>query len=181
MNKLTKIHWFFIKVAAIYVLWRLFDYSPLAIPINDSLNTLTTQSSVALLNVVGTEATMLIEKSVTPERIHLINLIAINGVPRVHIEDGCNGLTLIVLFAGFILAYPGKWQLKLWFIPLGMLLIYGINTVRMVALALNHYHNQSSFEFNHKYTFLIIVYAFIFGLWMLWINKLAKNELKSMI
>lgn len=96
-----------------------------------------------------------------------------DGIPVVLIEHGCNGLILMVLFAGFILAFPGPSKVKLWYIPLGIFCIYLINSLRVIGLAVNKIFSNSSFEFNHKYTFTILVYGAIFGFWMYWVNRFS--------
>ena len=82
-------------------------------------------------------------------------------------------LVLYALFGGFVLAFPGPWQRKLWFIPLGIAIIWVLNVMRVAALALNHHYAHQSVDFNHHYTFTFIVYGCIFGLWMLWARRLA--------
>jgi exosortase/archaeosortase family protein len=86
---------------------------------------------------------------------------------------------LYALFGGFVLAFPGPWQRKLWFIPLGMALIWVLNVLRVAALALNHHYAHQSVDFNHHYTFTFMVYACIFGLWMLWARRLAVKSSQS--
>ncbi|SHL27313.1 exosortase X [Hymenobacter psychrotolerans] len=93
----------------------------------------------------------------------------------VFVGNPCNGLVLYVLFAGFVLAYPGPVQRKLWFIPAGILAIYALNVVRVGALALNHFYAHQSVDFNHHYTFTFVVYGCIFLLWMLWARRLSVS------
>lgn len=99
--------------------------------------------------------------------------IVINGNPAVFVAPPCNGLVLYALFAGFVLAFQGPVKRMLWFIPLGIALIWAINIVRVAALAVNHYYANQSVDFNHHYTFTFVVYGFIFGLWMLWARRLS--------
>lgn len=96
-----------------------------------------------------------------------------DNVPVVLIEHGCNGLILMVLFAAFIVAFPGPRKAKLWFVPMGILGIYAINSLRVIGLAVNHMFAKSSFDFNHKYTFTILVYGAIFVFWMIWVNRFS--------
>ena len=56
-------------------------------------------------------------------------------------------------------------------------MIYLVNLARVVVLALNHIYSNSSFDFNHKYTYTLITYAAIFGLWMIWANRLSGVSL----
>jgi exosortase family protein XrtF len=100
-------------------------------------------------------------------------LITLSGQPAVIVGHECNGLVLYALFGGFILAFPGPLRRKLWFVPLGLFLIYALNVLRIMALCLNNYYSHQTVDFNHHYTFTAIVYASIFGLWMWWATRLA--------
>ncbi|RZL09466.1 MAG: hypothetical protein EOO62_14035, partial [Hymenobacter sp.] len=102
-------------------------------------------------------------------------LVSLWGQPAVLIGNPCNGLVLYALFSGFILAFPGAGRRKWWFIPLGIGLIYGLNILRIIGLCLNSYYAHDSLEFNHHYTFVIVVYAGIFVLWMWWVTRLAPR------
>ena len=102
--------------------------------------------------------------------------VGIDGTHGVLIGTPCNGLSLFALFAGFIIIFPGKWKQKLIFIPIGLLAIHMLNIIRLVGLALVVVYFPNSLQFNHKYTFTIIVYAFIFFLWMIWVNKFATKK-----
>jgi len=110
------------------------------------------------------------DASVSTEHAHLL---LVNGNPAVVVGPPCNGLVLYALFGGFVVAFPGPWLRKLWYIPAGIAGIWMLNVLRVVALALNHEYAPGSLDFNHHYTFTFVVYAFIFGLWMLWAKKLA--------
>ena len=102
--------------------------------------------------------------------------VGIDGTHGVLIGAPCNGLNLFALFAGFIIIFPGKIIQKLIFIPIGILIIHVINIFRLVALALVVLYKPESLEFNHKYTFTIVVYAFIFVMWIIWVNKFAIKK-----
>lgn len=123
-----------------------------------------TRAGVGLLQGAGFAATVSPTNAV---------LVLMSGQPSVVVGPPCNGLVLYALFGGFVLAFPGPWSRKLWFIPLGVALIWGLNVLRVAALALNHHYAHQSVDFNHHYTFTFVVYACIFGLWMLWARRLA--------
>ena len=124
-------------------------------------------SSVALLRAAGFAATL--DPTST-------SLLMMNGQPAVIVGKPCNGLVLYALFSGFVLAFPGPAQRKLWFIPLGIALIWCLNIVRVAALALNFHYAHQSVDFNHHYTYTFVVYSFIFALWMLWARRLAVTR-----
>ena len=100
-----------------------------------------------------------------------IRTMGIDGSHGLWIGDPCNGLTLFALFAGFILAYPGKIKWKLLYIPLGLITIHLLNVLRIIGLSLITYYKPQYLDFNHTYTFTMIVYSYVFFLWYYW----AKN------
>ena len=108
-------------------------------------------------------------------------VIGIDGSDGVWIGSSCNAVTLFCLFAVFIAAYPGQQKKKIWFLPLGILLIHILNIFRVVALALIAFYNPKVLDFNHTYTFTFIIYGFIFLLWMVWVNKYSSlpNDAKK--
>lgn len=105
-------------------------------------------------------------------------LIGIDGTNGLWMGDNCDSIELCALFAGFIIAFRGAWLKKLWFIPLGMGLIFLLNVLRVDFLAIiQKYLSPKWLEFNHTYTFTIIVDAFIFMLWIYWVrNAKPTNE-----
>ena len=84
------------------------------------------------------------------------HLLLLAGQPSVIVGAPCDGLVLYFLLAGFVLAYPGPGPRRLWFIPLGIGLLWLLNVVRIVALALNHQYSPETFEFDHHYPFRAI-------------------------
>lgn len=102
-----------------------------------------------------------------------MQVLGIDGSNGVWVGSNCNAISLFSLFSVFILAYPGPWKHKLWYIPAGILAIHLINILRVVALAIIAKWDYTWLDFNHTYTFTILVYGFIFGLWMLWVNRFS--------
>lgn len=104
--------------------------------------------------------------------------VFIDGQPVVLVADACNGLELMVLFMGFLLCFPGTIKHKLWMIPLGTIMVFIVNVIREIILALNYKFFQDSFDFNHKYTYVLVVYCCVFLLWRFWLNRysaIGKN------
>ncbi|MES2388365.1 MAG: archaeosortase/exosortase family protein [Bacteroidota bacterium] len=173
MKDSKQLYIFAAKCIALYLVWLLIEY--LFFATNSPVNQVITYNIAALSSVVLGMLGYNAEPRVVQ---NMYNMIYVDGLPAVSIEDGCNGVVLMVLFAGFVIAYPGPVAKKLWYIPAGLVVIYFLNIIRCVALVLI-FKNSSieSFDFNHKYTFTTTLYAIIFGMWMLWANKFAKvNE-----
>jgi exosortase family protein XrtF len=100
-----------------------------------------------------------------------MSLMDINNSGIVCIGTGCSGVELFLIFAVFILLFKGRSNNFLWFIPFGILLIAILNIFRIIALSLIVLYAPDYLDFNHKYTFTIIVYGFLIWLWMYWMNR----------
>jgi exosortase family protein XrtF len=127
------------------------------------------QSAEAVLNIMG-------YKTFTVLQDRDVQVLGIDGSHGVWVGSNCNALKLFGLFAVFIIAYPGSRKNKWWFIPIGITAIHFLNILRVVALAIIAYYDYTWLDFNHTYTFTLIIYGFIFFLWMLWVNRFSKTQ-----
>ena len=94
--------------------------------------------------------------------------VGVAGHAGVQIGAPCDGVALFALFAIFILAFPGPFLRKLWFIPTGIGLLHLANIVRVIVLARIQATSPEWLEFNHDYTFTVLIYGLVFALWYLW-------------
>ena len=83
------------------------------------------------------------------------------------IADVCNGLELLVLYAGLILCLPATRNRKIAYITGGVIGIEILNILRCAGLVLIYLHKPQWLDFSHHYLFTFVVYAFIFWLWYL--------------
>ena len=98
----------------------------------------------------------------------------------VWIGEPCNGIKVFGLFTIFIFSFKGKVLNKLWFIPLGILILHCINVIRVAILTYISATNPYILDFNHNITFQLIVYVSMLGLWYWWIIQFSKiNEAKT--
>ncbi|WP_114783166.1 exosortase X [Botryobacter ruber] len=161
MKENKKVVWFIVSALGMYLAWFIL-YGFWLSNFDTWLTVKLAETSAVFLRITGYAA-----------EANKSNLI-IDGYNLVHVDTPCNGMELMALFAGFIIAFPGPVLKKLIFIPIGIFLINFLNILRIAGLALNAFYSYETLEFNHKYTFTIIVYAFIFGLWMLWVKKYSS-------
>ena len=101
-------------------------------------------------------------------------LVGLPNVSGLWIGNSCNAVPLFALFTAFIIAYPGPVIKKLLFIPLGIVIIHFLNALRIAALVLLQLHAPGTLDFNHTYTFTILVYTAIFAGWMYWARLSVK-------
>jgi exosortase/archaeosortase family protein len=166
--------WQFLVVAAgLYLTW-LIAYEGFLGPdgrLDAWLATNITVASAGLLRLLGFVA------STGPGTLTATGMpvLLMDNIPAVAVGSPCDGLVLYALFAGFIIAFPGPVRPKLWFVPLGIGVLYLLNIVRVGALALNHHYAHQSVEFNHHYTFNFIVYGCICLLWMQWVRRYGAS------
>jgi exosortase family protein XrtF len=106
-------------------------------------------------------------------------VIAIEGTSGVFVGDSCNSITLVALYTGFLIAFPGNIKSKLYFIGIGTLVIWILNIIRIAALAMLDTISREWTEFNHTYTFSLVMYGVIFLTWYIWLNKYANVRPKK--
>lgn len=148
-----------------------FDNAPQ--PQADGITTMVSAQSAQLLTLLGYEAT----QHQHPDEASI--LITVDGVDAVRIFEGCNGMSMFILFTAFVLAFRGHWKRTLWFIPAGILFIHLSNLGRLVALSLISLHYPQHMYFFHKYGFTIIIYSAVFLLWVLWVAKIHHRKGKT--
>jgi exosortase/archaeosortase family protein len=96
--------------------------------------------------------------------------LSLPGVAGIWIANGCNGLSTLGLFVGFVLAYPGSHWRRIWFIPLGVLAIYVTNVSRVIVMLLSQKYWPAAFEPLHGFGLTTIFYVVVFALWVAWAN-----------
>lgn len=113
------------------------------------------------------------------ESDHVLLIMTEGQLRPILLGDECNGFKLFSIFSIFILAFPGSWKTKLWFIPLGIVIVHLANIIRVCALLyINNYHHEYM-DFNHLYTFTIFVYGIIFLLWYWFAKKYGAHVSKD--
>ena len=98
------------------------------------------------------------------------------------IIEGCNALSVIILFISFVVAFAGKLKYTIPYIIGGSLFVYLLNIVRIAILIVAMYHFPNQQSFLHGVVFPLFIYGMVFGLWVIWVNKFsfyAKKPSKS--
>ena len=166
-NKITR---FFTLAIVLYATWFLL-YELLIKPytsIDEKLIGLIITQAIFLLRLFG-------YTTYQQREDEDMQIMGIDGAHPIWIGSPCNAMTLFAFFALFVMAFPGSFKHKLWFIPAGIILIHLVNLVRVMGLTLISFYAPDYLEFNHTYTFTILVYSIIFALWMWWVNFTLKR------
>ena len=110
-------------------------------------------------------------------------LFFIDGGIRISIIWGCTGLKQMFIFAGIILLYRGPFLKKLWYIPLGCLILTVYNVIRIALICVLTNHHPERFDDLHDGIFRYIYYTIVFLLWVVWeesfVKKKKRNEEKE--
>jgi len=99
------------------------------------------------------------------------NAIEINGT--------CSGLKQFYQWTILMLLFPGPWKKKLWFIPMGLLIIHIVNILRIVILAIIMNWNPEVWKFSHDWILRPFFYIVIFSMWMVWEERFRLPALKG--
>lgn len=100
--------------------------------------------------------------------------VILNGNYLARIIEGCNSISVLVLFVSFIIAFSGKLKTTFFYILVGSVLIYTVNLFRIVLLTLGLYHYPEYEELLHNVVFPGIIYGIVFSLWVFWVNRFSK-------
>lgn len=134
----------------------------------DYLTNLVAKQSQTLLETFGYNAT--IEEHPNEPSMKLI----INNKFVARVVEGCNSVSVIILFVSFIIAFAGKAKTTFLYILAGSVLIYVVNLLRIVILSVGLYHYPWRREELHTVIFPMIIYGMVFLLWMFWVNRFSN-------
>ena len=95
------------------------------------------------------------------------------------IIEGCNAISVIILFISFIVAFSGKLIPTLLYIFGGSLLIYVLNVIRIAALSALIFYFPKQESILHGVIFPLSIYGVVFILWLIWVRKFSKYASKD--
>lgn len=144
------------------------DYSDGSEYYPDYLTNLVAKQTDELLHVFGYDSQIL--KHPDEPSMKLI----INGKYLARVVEGCNAISVIILFISFVIAFAGKFKTTFFYILAGSVLIYVVNLLRIVILSVGLYHYPWRREELHTVIFPLIIYGMVFLLWMFWVNRFSN-------
>lgn len=116
-----------------------------------------------LLNAIGYQTMIL------PHAEEAAMKLMVNDQLMARVVEGCNSVSVIILFWSFVLAFYNGLKRTLVFILLGSVAIYLINIFRIVLLVMAIYEYPEYTEFLHTIIFPAVIYGFVFLLWLYWV------------
>jgi exosortase family protein XrtF len=151
----------------IYGLWVV-SYGTIA----DPLTVLVANQTAFLLGLVSPNV------SVLPSTVLPNVSLLLNGDVVVNVYEGCNAINVSILFLAFLFAYKGSLKQTLIFSVVGLASIYIFNLFRVGGLFLVALYFPNHLYLMHKFVFTGVIYAFVFSLWFVWVQRLSHYNQK---
>ncbi len=95
---------------------------------------------------------------------------------RIIVVWGCTAIKQSFIFLCIMLFTPGPWKHKLWYIPLGLFLVYLFNIFRITMIARSIENYRQYFDILHEGVFKYLFYGFIFLIWVFWNEKFNEGR-----
>jgi exosortase/archaeosortase family protein len=189
----SKITIFLVKICILFFIWLLCEELLLTTRFWQALN------SVVLREVLFfSKQSLIILGSILDFTIQSIPSNGIKGAPHdtliffsgeisyqnykeIFISNRCLAIDLMYTYSVFIIAFYGPWKKKLWYIPLGIVIINFMNVLRIIGLVITCLYFPKYLDLNHHLIFAYAVYFFTFIMWVIWIRKYAKDDLIKMV
>lgn len=92
------------------------------------------------------------------------------------IAEGCNAISIQILFIAFVLAFARKFKTTLLYILYGIFFIYIINVLRIALFIMLLLKYPEYTTFLHDIFFPAIIYGSVFLLWMNWVRLFQKEK-----
>lgn len=136
----------------------------------DYITELVSLQTMALLDTIGYNAQIIPDQALPSMNLYL------EGIYLVRIIEGCNAISVIILFASFVVAFAQKWKKTLIFLLAGSVLIYSVNVIRIAVLSIALLHYPEQEHLLHGVVFPAMIYGMVFLLWMVWIRSLQPKK-----
>lgn len=102
--------------------------------------------------------------------------LLVNSKFVARVIEGCNSISIIILFVSFIFAFTGRFKETIIYVLFGGLLIYVVNLIRIAVISIGLYMYPLKEDLLHAVIFPVIIYGMVFLLWMFWVNRLSKQR-----
>lgn len=134
----------------------------------DSMTYLVAKQCRDVVNFIGSTATIIPDKS---EGYRFM----LNGKWVVRVVEGCNAISVMILFTAFIVAFSTTFKRTALYILIGLIIIHILNIVRIVLICYGVYYYREYVTLMHDIIFPLFIYGVVFVLWVAWVIKFSGN------
>lgn len=139
----------------------------------DGMTTLVAEQASGLVNLFGEESR--IEKNTKEASWYFF----VNGKRLARVVEGCNAVSVMALFAAFIVAFSTTFKRTSLYIVMGIILLHILNVVRIALLGLGLFYYKEHGPLLHDIIFPLFIYGVVFVLWIAWVLKLSVVRIKN--
>lgn len=143
------------------------DYAP------DLITNLVAKQSSSVIEGFGYKA------QVVPHANQPSMQLFMEGKFLARIVEGCNALSIIILFVSFIIAFAQRFKKTILYIFAGIAIIYAVNIFRIAILAIALFKYPEYQHVLHGVVFPGIIYGMVFILWLIWVRLLTPKEISE--
>lgn len=105
--------------------------------------------------------------------------VSVDSVGIVRIIEGCNAVSVMILFTAFVLAFSKGLVKTGLFIITGILVIHILNVLRIAFLIIGVLKLPEYSPVLHDVIFPLVIYGVVFLLWILWVTKFSTNATET--
>jgi len=105
-----------------------------------------------------------------------------NNNGYVAVNSSCSGLKQFYQWFFLMMLFPGQWKHKVWFIPMGLVIIHLVNVFRIITMVIVTIYLSQYWDFIHDWVMRPFFYVVMFTLWVWWNEKYhlkSKNGTNS--
>ena len=135
----------------------------------DGVTRVVAEQTESIINAFGYTAKV-VEHETEPTMKLLVHDVYVG-----RIVEGCNSVSVLILFITFVIAFTGNLKNTVLFISVGSILVYLANLFRIVVLGIGLYRFPEYEYILHHIIFPTIIYGMVFLLWMFWVQKFSKK------
>jgi exosortase family protein XrtF len=134
----------------------------------DSVTYLVAEQSNWVLNKLGYKS-YIVRSNIEP----CVNLFFGTAGYYVRIIEGCNAVSVMILFISFCIAFSAYFVRTFLYIIFGLIIIYVLNIVRICSILILTIKFPNIEELLHDVFFPLFIYGVVFVLWCLWLFKFS--------
>lgn len=108
--------------------------------------------------------------------IEEVNIMWFSNGGFVQVVESCSGLKQFYQILVLFILFPGPWKHKLWFIPVSIIIMHGVNILRIVILSVLVVWKPQYWDLVHEWVLRPFFYVVIFMLWVWWVEKFKNRK-----
>lgn len=139
----------------------------------DAMTTIVAEQARGIVQFFGEEA------AIAPHPREASHYFFVNGKRVARIVEGCNAVSVMILFMAFIVAFSTTFKRTALYIMAGIIIIHLLNIIRVALLTLGFYYYPEYKSLLHDILFPLFIYGVVFILWVAWVMKFSGNAKRT--